>query len=64
MKTYRITNIKWDTDELEIDLPTDFSMSVDVEKDTTELEIEERISDSISNVYGFCHFGFNYEENQ
>lgn len=60
MKTYRVTNIEWDTDGLEIDLPTDFSISVDVEKNMTEDEIGERISDSISDVYGFCHFGFNY----
>lgn len=64
MKTYRISNIKWDTDELEIDLPTDFLISVDIKEGATELEIEEKISDSVSDEYGFCHFGFNYEENQ
>jgi len=62
MKNYIITNIEWDTDELEIDLPTDFFISVDIKEGATELEIEEKISESISDEYGFCHFGFNYKE--
>jgi len=64
MKTYRITNIEWDTDELEIDLPTNFLISVDIKKGATELEIEERISELVSDEYGFLHFGFDYMENQ
>jgi hypothetical protein len=62
MKNYRITNIDWDTDELEIDLPTDFLISVDIKEGATELEIEERISESVSVEYGFLHFGWGYRE--
>ena len=62
MKTYRITNIDWDTDRQEIDLPTDFLISVDIKEGATELEIEERLGELVSDEYGYLHFGFDYKE--
>ena len=55
-KTFEVSNIKYDTDGEEVDLPTTLTIIVpdDVEFD----DIEEFISDEISNVTGFCHEGF------
>ena len=64
MKTYKITNIEWDTDELDDELPNDFLINVNVKEGATELEIEERISELVSDEYGFLHFGFDYRESQ
>ncbi|MCI5515257.1 MAG: DUF3846 domain-containing protein, partial [Oscillospiraceae bacterium] len=54
----KVINIKWDADEetkkslpKEIPLPSDFSAE-DIDK----------ISDYISDVTGFCHFGFDIDE--
>lgn len=51
-----VTNIEWDVDDEEDlkSLPTDFTIEVD--KDD-----EDTVSDAISNEYGFCHKGFDYE---
>lgn len=53
-------NIKWDTDgdkELLKSLPSEIEIPDD-------LEDEEEISDYISDVTGYCHFGFelNFED--
>ena len=64
MKTYRITNIHWYTDELDDELPNDFLINVNVKEGATELEIEEKISESVSDEYGYLHFGFDYKEEQ
>ena len=64
MKTYRISNIHWYTDELDDELPNDFLINVNVKEGATELEIEEKISESVSDEYGYLHFGFDYMENQ
>ena len=64
MKTYRITNIDWCTYELNDDLPNDFLISVSIKKGATPLEVEERISESVSDEYGYLHYGFDYKESQ
>lgn len=50
--SYRAINIKWDTDGEDIDLPTE----IDIPNSITDLDL---ISDYITNVTGFCHFGFD-----
>lgn len=58
---YIATNIKWDTDGEEIDLPTELTVEIpneDFVKMDKE-EIDEFISDELSNITGFCHKGFN-----
>jgi hypothetical protein len=53
MKTYKITNIQWDTDEdrEQFDaLPQELTFQVKDEDDLVDL---------ISDETGFCHFGFN-----
>lgn len=59
MKTYHISNIKWDTDGETIDLPSEVTMSVSIKDDEDTADV---LSDCISDVFGWCHCGFNYEE--
>ena len=54
----KATNIKWDVDWCEdvlIVLPTE----IEIPDDLTD---EEEISDYITDLTGFCHFGFAIEE--
>lgn len=52
-----VTNIKYDTDSLEILLPKELSIVI---PDDMEIgDIENFISDEVSNVTGFCHTGFS-----
>jgi hypothetical protein len=55
---YIVTNIKYDTDGEAIDLPE--TLTIDVPSHITEPdEIDEFVSDEISNQTGFCHLGFS-----
>lgn len=54
---YKVTNIKYDTDGENISLPKE--LNIEVPSDLEDgYEIEEYISDEISNQTGFCHKGF------
>lgn len=56
-KTFVVTDIKYDTDGEKVSLPKE--MTIEVPEDLTEYEeIEEFISDEITNRTGFCHMGF------
>ena len=55
--TYEITDIKYDSDVIE-ELPTELAIEVPDDLET-DYEKVEYISDEISNVTGFCHFGFS-----
>jgi hypothetical protein len=60
MKTYVVYNIKYDTDGEDIKLPD--KLEIDIPNDITDIEdIEQILSDEISNITGFCHFGFMIE---
>ena len=55
---YTVTGIKYDTDGEDVDLPE--TLEIEVPEDVTEPEeIDEYISEEISNVTGFCHKGFS-----
>lgn len=55
---YIITDISWDTDGEDVDLPEE--MEIDVPDDLNSYEeIEEYISDKLSEETGFCHLGFS-----
>ena len=63
-KTFKVFDILWDTDYEPVNLPeeatvTISSSSVDLNDD--EL-VSEYISDWLSDEYGFCHYGFDYNE--
>jgi hypothetical protein len=52
-----VTDIEYDTDGLKVKLPKTLVIEIpDVLTDKEE--IEEFISDEISNETGFCHLGF------
>jgi hypothetical protein len=53
MKTYKCTDIQWDTDE---DQEIFDSLPQEL---TFQVEDEDELSDLISDEAGFCHFGFN-----
>jgi hypothetical protein len=55
---YTVSNIKYDTDGEDVDLPE--TLEIEVPDDIQEPEeIDEFLSDEISNVTGFCHTGFS-----
>ena len=61
MKNYTVTVSEYDTDGEVENLP--LTLSILVPDDITDTEdIEEYLSDEISNLTGFCHKGFSYEE--
>jgi hypothetical protein len=54
---YKVSKIKYDTDGVKVKLPK--TLLIDVPADITdEDEIEEYISDEISNQTGYCHKEF------
>jgi hypothetical protein len=57
MAKFTVTNIKYDTDGEDVNLPTEMEIEVPEHVEGYE-EIEEFISDEISNRTGFCHLGF------
>ncbi len=62
IRVFLVTDIHWDTDGEEVDLPEEMTVNVSEDEELEEDEIEEYISDKISDETGFCHFGFNYKE--
>ena len=63
-RTYKVSEIVWDTDGQECDIPSECLIDVMVNCYTTEEEIEESISNAITDMVSFCHKGFTYEVNQ
>ena len=57
MLKVRITNILYDTDgEDDIELPQEFVVTVEDNEN-----VEDQLSDYITEQTGFCHRGFFYE---
>ena len=55
--------IKWDAEEGVTDLPETFEADVDFEDVdmNNENEISDFLSDWLTDEYGYCHYGFDYE---
>lgn len=55
-----VTDVQWDVDDEEDlkNLPTAFDLTFEHYKDE---DIDEEVSNAISDKYGFTHFGFNFE---
>lgn len=66
MTIIRVTDIRWDTsgedpgDVSEISLPSEIEISLPDDLSDDE-EIEDYISDRITEITGFCHYGFSCE---
>lgn len=60
MAEYKVYDIVYDTDgeEISFSLPDPLFVEIDA---TGKEEIEEALSDAISNITGYCHNGFLYE---
>jgi hypothetical protein len=54
---YKVINIEFDTDGEDVDLPKELIIEVPDDLED-EQEIDDFISDEISNETGFCHKGF------
>ncbi len=69
-RKFRARCIQWDrTDddgsEVEADLPAEVVVTLEdlqLPNDTTTEEIEDELSTYLSDYYGFCHYGFFFEE--
>lgn len=60
----KASGIKWDASEEEIEecgLPSEHVFDVDVESYDEE-ECAEIVSDMLSDEFGFCHLGFEINE--
>lgn len=53
-----VTNIEWDTDGEDCDLPT--STELEIEHDEED-DLDAIIADALSDKFGFCMFDFNYD---
>jgi len=61
-KTYRVTDIHWDTDGEEVDLIAEATVTVpDDEYEDEDEYVQQYLSDWLSDTTGFCHYGFEYE---
>jgi hypothetical protein len=52
-----VTNIQYDTDGEVVTLQT--QIEIDIPSDIEEDDIDDFVSDEISNITGFCHYGFD-----
>ena len=62
IRVFTVSNIDWDTDGEDVDLPNEMTVNVEEDEQLEESEIEQYISDKITDETGFCHFGFNFKE--
>lgn len=64
MTAFLITNIEWDTDGVPIDNLPAFANCIldDLPTGTTDAQIEEILSDWLSDSVGYAVFGFDYEQ--
>lgn len=59
LNPYDVTNIEWDGEEEEIShLPTEMIVHVPNKMDD-DFEVFDFISETLSNLFGFCHMGFS-----
>lgn len=53
-----VTNVEWDATEEDLEtLPKEFDLTIAHYSDT---DLDEEVSDAISDKYGFTHLGFNF----
>lgn len=55
-----VTDIEWDTDGEDVDLPSQLTIEIPDNDDDIweEWDIEDYIGDEITDITGYCHFGF------
>ena len=55
-----VTNIEFDTDGEIVELPNQLEIEIPIDI-VDKGEIDDFVSDEISNITGFCHYGFQLE---
>ena len=58
---FKVWDIDWDTDGVDVELPSVLEVVVPEDSYACDEE-EEYISDWLTDEYGFCHNGFMYKE--
>lgn len=58
---FKVWNIDWDTDGVDVELPSELEVVVPEDSYNCDKE-EDYISYWLSDKYGFCHNGFMYKE--
>lgn len=56
---YKITDIDWDTEGEEVDLPTKVQIDVDIEEND---DVDDILASRLSDEYGWTVNSFNYED--
>ena len=59
MAKHVVYNIEYDTDGAKVKLPD--RLEIELPDYTDPEDVEQLLSDEISNITGFCHFGFLIE---
>ena len=54
---YRVTEVQWDTDGYDVDLPREFVVELEPSEDSELL-----LSDWLSDTTGYCHHGFVFQQ--
>lgn len=62
MAKHVVYNIEYDTDGEKVELPD--RLEIELPDDTDPEDVEQLLSDEISNITGFCHFGFLMKVNE
>lgn len=65
MKLVKITDIKWDCDDVEElkYLPTEVVVALSNEQyEDNKNDDGDTLGDLLSGFYGWCHFGFDYKD--
>lgn len=60
MAKYLVNSILYDTDGEDVDLPKTLEIELS-DTITDEEEIVSDLCDEISNITGYCHFGFTFK---
>lgn len=55
-----LVKVRWD--EAPREIPRKLHVVVNIPVGTEESDIEESLSEALSDSYGFCHKGFTYDE--
>lgn len=57
-------NVQWDTDGASLKscgLKKKFEADIDIDKNIDVSELEDILSDWLSDEFGYCHCGFDYQ---
>lgn len=65
MKLVKVSNIKWDCEDKQelAELPKEITVTLtDAQYEDNEADAGDTLGELISDFYGWCHNGFEYED--